>query len=378
VDLRFTRRQFARSVGTGLGAAVLHSSPIGSALARAALPPGRSEDVVQLDSNENPYGPSPKALEAMTKSQRVASRYPDASEDALVQVIAAHHKVKPEQVALGCGSGEILRVVDMAFTGPGTRVVAAEPTFEAVLHYCKLKGAEPLKVALTADYRHDLDRMLTACTEAVHLVYVCNPNNPTGTIVGGKELKRFVAQVPKQTVILVDEAYHHFVEDPSYESAVPWVDENPNLIVARTFSKVFGLAGMRLGYAIGSAENVKAMRPHLTFSNANTAVIEAARVSLSDEEHVLAQRKLNADTRTWLCQELERDRRRVIPSHTNFVMIQTGRDVAGVIAELSRRGILVGRKFPSMGDWLRVTIGTQAETATFLRAYREVVPPPSA
>src|SRR5437879_730686 len=174
-----TRRHFAGALGAALGASLVPPAP-----ARSAPAPG----MVRIDSNENPYGPSPGALEAMSRSQTVAARYPDAVEERVIGALARLHGVTSDNVILGCGSGEILRMADMAFLGPGKNVVAAEPTFEAVLLYAGVTRAEPVKVPLTADHRHDLPRMAAACGERTGLVYVCNPNNPTGTIVTRDEL----------------------------------------------------------------------------------------------------------------------------------------------------------------------------------------------
>src|SRR5262245_34176770 len=209
-----SRREFARAVGVALGAwaiapglarAGAPSTP--PARRHANLPPG----AVRIDSNENPYGPSAKAREAMTRSQTISARYPDALEDEMTAALAKLHGVGPENVLLGCGSGEILRMADSAFSGPGKKVVAAEPTFEAVLAFARVVRAEPVKIPLTPDHRHDLPAMAAACQESAGLVYVCNPNNPTGTIVTREELGKFVGNVPKSTIVLVDEAYHHFV-----------------------------------------------------------------------------------------------------------------------------------------------------------------------
>ncbi|MBI3669194.1 MAG: histidinol-phosphate transaminase [Acidobacteria bacterium] len=373
-----SRRAFACHLGTALGAALVVPSFVQSL---TAVPPpaprqrvGPGDGVIRLDSNENPYGPSPKALEAMTRSQRVAARYPDSLEERMREALAKLHGVEPDNVLLGCGSSEILRMADMAFLGSGKNVVVAEPTFEAVLAYARVTRAQRVKVALTADFRHDLDRMAAACNEATGLVYVCNPNNPTGTIVTRDELVAFLGRVPQSTIILVDEAYHHFVEDPCYASAFEWLGQVPNLVLARTFSKVYGMAGMRLGYAVGTKENIRAMREHVLSNNANAAVLEAGLASLADPGHIPQQRKLNNDTRHWLCSELERDARRYIPSEANFVMIDVGGDVKPVIEQFHRRRILVGRKFPSLGNWLRVSIGTRRETQAFLAALREIVP----
>lgn len=370
---KLTRREFAYRVGAVFGATLAAPAVLDS-LAEARQPSGTPEDVIQLNSNENPYGPSKRALDAINRSRRVAARYPDAMEDAVVERIARLHGVQPENVILGCGSGEILRMADMAFLTAGKNVVVAEPTFEAVLSYAQVTRAEGIKVPLTADFRHDLPAMAAACNANTGLVYVCNPNNPTGTIVRRDELAAFFERVPSTTTILLDEAYHHFVENKDYASGFEWGLKVPNLILVRTFSKVYGMAGMRLGYAVSTRENIQALRRHRIWNNSNAAVLEAALASLDDDAHVARQKQLNAETRAWLCRELERDGRRYIPSETNFVMIEMGRDVQPIIAAFRERGILVGRKFPSLANWLRVSIGTRKEMEKFVRALREIAP----
>jgi histidinol-phosphate aminotransferase len=376
---RVSRRGFARGVASALGACVV-APDLALAAARPAVsatPPPRTgppAGPVRIDSNENPYGPSPKALEAMSASQKIAARYPDALEDKLTQTLARLHGVLPENVLLGCGSGEILRMADMAFLGQEKKVVAAEPTFEAVLAYARVTRAEPVKVPLTPDHRHDLAGMARACDERTGLVYVCNPNNPTGTIVTREELRTFIDSVPKTATILVDEAYHHFVEDGRYASAFEWIKATPNLIVVRTFSKIYGLAGMRLGYAVGTREVVDAMGRHRIWSDTNASVLEAALASLDDGGHVPRNRRGINETRRRLCEELSKDGRVFIPSEANFVMIDVGSDVEPVIAALRTRDILVGRRFPSLPNWMRVSIGTPDEMRRFLAAFRAVVP----
>jgi len=374
-----TRRRFTGALGAMVGASLVAPELARSVQAPGALPAahthsGLPSTAVRIDSNENPYGPSPGALEAMERSRSIAARYPDAIEDQLTAALAKLHGVTPDNVVLGCGSGEILRMADMAFLGPDRKVVAAEPTFEAVLGYAGVTRAQPVKVPLTADHRHDLPRMAAACGERTGLVYVCNPNNPTGTIVTREELVAFLGRVPRTTVVLVDEAYHHFVEDARYASAFDSIATNPNLLVVRTFSKIYGLAGMRLGYGVGSRETIEAMRRHRLWSNTNASVLEAALASLEDAGHVPRYRRANTETRRWLCAEVERDGRAHIPSEANFVMIDVGSDVEPVIAALRDRNILVGRKFPSLPNWLRVSIGTLEEMKTFLAGLRAVLP----
>jgi len=372
-----SRRHFARVVGAALGAWAVAPRfarsgvpAVPAARPHTGLPPG----AVRIDSNENPYGPSPRALEAMTRSQRVSARYPDALEDEVTAALAKLHGVEADHVVLGCGSGEVLRMADMAFLRPGQNVVVAEPTFEAVLAYGRVTRADPVKVPLTPDHRHDLRRMAAACDSATGLVYVCNPNNPTGTIVTREELREFFERVPKTAIILVDEAYHHFVEDARYASAFEWAATMPRLLVVRTFSKIYGLAGMRLGYGVGSKDTIDAMRPHRVWSNANAAVLEAALASLEDEAHVPRYRRLMNGTRRWLSAEMAKDGRALIPSEANFVMIDVGSDVTPVIDALRRREILVGRKFPSLPNWLRVSIGAPEEMQRFVAALGIIVP----
>jgi len=366
------RRQFTSSLAALAGAALAPRTAAARPAARPDVAPRGA--LVDLSSNENPYGPSPLALEAMTRCQPVACRYPDDAEKNVVEAIAKLHGIAPERVVLGCGSSEILRLCDAAFLGPGRRVVAAEPTFEAVLQYAKVTKAESVQVPLDAAFRHDLPAMAAACDATAGLVYLCNPNNPTGTIVGGDAIEAFLARVPASTIVLIDEAYHHFVEDPSYRSASSLLDRHPNLVVARTFSKIYGMAGMRLGYGITSLANAEALRAQAAWGNTNIAVLEAALASLADSEIVARQRERLNGTRRALCRELEKDGRRYIPSEANFLMIDVGGDVKPLIPAFEARGVRVGRRFAALPGWLRVTIGKPEETDAFLAALRAIVP----
>jgi len=372
-----TRRGFGAVLGAAAGAALLDTG-LTMRTAAARVRSGLPKDVIQLNSNENPYGPSPAAREAMTRSQEIASRYPDYQEDDMRSVLARLHGVTAEQVLLGCGSGDILRMADGAFLAPDRKVVVAEPTFEAVLLYNRVTKAEPIKVSLDASYRHDLPRMAEACDTTTGLVYVCNPNNPTGTIVTGEELAAFLGRIPKSVTVLLDEAYHHFVEHPGYRSGFDLLAAYPNLIVVRTFSKIYGLAGMRLGYAVATKDKIEALARHASFSNTNAAVLAAGLVSLADADLVPRMRRRMNDTRRWLTTQLAAEGRTFISSEANFVMIDTGRDVAPLIEAFRARKILVGRRFPSMPTWLRVSVGTSDETKAFLAALCDIVPVPAA
>jgi len=370
---RMTRRGFGAALGAAAGAVVLQRG-LAPAAAEASIALGQRADAIQLNSNENPYGPSAAAREAAVRSLDVAGRYPDAREDELRGAVAKVHGVAPEQIQLGCGSSDILRMAVAAFLGPDRKVIAAEPTFEAVLAYNRVTGARAVKVPLDNAFRHDLQRMAAACDAATGLVYICNPNNPTGTIVTAEELTAFLMRVPLSATVLLDEAYHHFVEDPGYRSGQDLLAAHPNLIVVRTFSKIYGMAGMRLGYAVAAKEKVEALGRFASFSNTNAAVLAAALASLAEPDLVPRMKRRLNDTRKWLTGQLTADGRRFIQSEANFVMIDTGRDVAPLIASFAAGKILVGRRFPSMPTWLRVSVGTPAEMAAFVAALREVLP----
>ncbi|HWQ03146.1 MAG TPA: aminotransferase class I/II-fold pyridoxal phosphate-dependent enzyme, partial [Candidatus Nitrosotenuis sp.] len=233
---------------------------------------------------------------------------------------------------------------------------------------------EPVKVPLTKDFRHDLPAMAAACNAQTGLVYVCNPNNPTATIVTRSELAAFLERAPATATVLLDEAYHHFVEDPQYASGFEFLSKTPNLVVVRTFSKIYGMAGMRLGYAVAAKEKIAAMREHVVWNNSNASVLDAALASLADTGHVPRHRQMMNDTRRWLVRELQREGRRTMPSETNFIMVDVGGDVRPVIDAFRKRNILVGRKFPSLANWMRVSVGTRKEMEKFLAALREIVP----
>jgi len=367
---RLSRRGFAGAIGAAFGAALLR--PAMTEGLDTGAPSNRGP--ICLNANENPYGPPEAARRAIAASAADGHRYPDDLAAQARRALAARHGVAPEQIALGCGSSQILHMADAAFLEPDRSVVAAEPTFEAVLAYADVLRSRAVKVPPTPDFRHDLPKMGAACDAKTGVVYVCNPNNPTGTIVSGDALAEFASRVPRSTTILVDEAYADFVEAPEYRSAVELLPRAPNVIVARTFSKIFGLAGMRLGYAVASPEVIRTLDRRASWDNVNAAVLSAALACLGDPGLVARRRKELNDTRRWLCAELDRDGRRYIPSHANFVMIDVHGDVEPVIRAFRDRQILVGRKFPSMARWLRISIGTPEETRAFLAGLREIVP----
>jgi len=370
-----TRRGFTRLVGLGAASAALRPVlPVAAALPLATATPAAASGVVRLSSNENPYGPSPAAFDAMRQAFGLAWRYPDEAADALVEDLAKLHGVSGDHILLGDGSSEILKLCAAAFTGLGRAVVTADPTFEAVARYAQAGGAEGIKVPLTPDHRHDLAKMLPA---GAGLVYLCNPNNPTATLTPAAEVRAFLGRAPAGTAVLVDEAYAHYAEGiaagAGWESVLPQVKDHPGLIVARTFSKIYGMAGLRCGYAVAQPETIRRLRDQQAWDSLNVMALAAARASLADPGHVERSRRLNRETKAFVRSGLERMGRPPIPSETNFLMADLGRDVGPVIDALKRRGVEVGRRFPAMPSFLRVTIGTRPQMGTFLSALGTVL-----
>jgi len=374
-----SRRGFTRLLGAGaaftfLRPALAASRPAPTPLRR--LLPSRRRNapagVVRLSANENPYGPAPEALKAMIEAFALASRYPDEYADALVDELAALHTVKRENILLGDGSGEILKMCAAAFTGASKGVVVADPTFEAIMHYAQAGGAEATKVALTSDHRHDLGKMLSASKDA-GLVYICNPNNPTATITPKGEVRDFLARASRNLFVLVDEAYHHYADGPAYESVIPLVKDHPNLLVSRTFSKIYGMAGLRCGYAVAQASLIEPLRAQQVWDSLNIMALAAARASLRDSRHVEDGRRLNAEVRKYVYSELDAMGYSYLPSSANFLMIDLRREVWPVIEAMKQKGVEVGRFFPAMPNFMRVTVGTKADMQTFVSVFRRVI-----
>ena len=357
-----SRRSFSKLIGvtaayTALRPDIIKASPA---------------SIVRLSSNENPYGPSAAALKAMTDGFSLAWRYPDEYADMLADELARLNSVPVDQILLGDGSGEILKLAAAAFTGKDKKIVTANPTFEAVARHAGVAGAEVLKIDLASDYSHDLKKMLAAANGA-GLVYICNPNNPTASITPAKDLSDFLAKLSPATVVLIDEAYHHYVESKDYESVIPLVKDYPNLIVARTFSKIYGMAGLRCGYCVTQTANISRMRTHQIFDSVNIMALVAALASLKDMDQVTRGRRLNSEVKKNVCAELDTLGYRYIPSHANFMMIDLRREVRPVINAMRSSGVEVGRLFPALPTFMRVTVGTGAEMKQFLTTFREVI-----
>jgi histidinol-phosphate aminotransferase len=364
-----SRRHFLQVVGGTAAAVGLGASLPPAPYARAAA---ADEPLTILAYNENPFGLFPSARQAVAAAAANGNRYPKQTADALRDDVAHLLGVDSEMIMLGAGSIEPLKIVTELFCTPGHGPVVAEPTFEAVVMYAGLSNIEPVKVPLTADHRVDLDHMLAAAKGA-GLIYVCNPNNPTAAVVDKDAMRAFLDHVPGDVPVMVDEAYYEWVDNPRYESCVKYVKEGRNVIVLRTFSKVYGLAGLRVGYAVASKATAQRLAPHRLQNSLNTAGIAAARASVADQASVTRVRARNARIRTALLGWLEQRGFKAIPSDANFVMLEIGRPVPPLIDALKQRGFLVGRLFPSMPTHLRISLGTEEQMARFQPVLADVL-----
>jgi histidinol-phosphate aminotransferase len=382
-----SRRGFVGGVATALGY-LSFKSPLelfaqGRGGAPSQQPRPRASEAeydlyAKLSSNENPYGPPESVMKAMTHAFKYANRYgyPDGG---IVEEIAKHHGVKPENVMLGAGSGEILDVVGSAFGGNGKKVVGVEPSYSQVYsHVTSVKGAA-ITLSLTDDYRQDMQAIIKTTKKhyrEVGFIYLCNPNNPTGVVVPKQDVRALLDGIPEDMPVLIDEAYHHFVADPNYATSIPYVLEGRPVIVTRTFSKIAALAGMRLGYAIAQKELITQMRPFST-GTVNAIVKWGGVAALKDTDSQAQVKKVMIDLRTKTTTELTGMGYSVIPSETNFFMVNLKRPIIPVIDEFAKKGVQVGRPFPPMLEHLRVSIGTADEMNRFMVAFKEIMANPA-
>ncbi|HXJ07160.1 MAG TPA: aminotransferase class I/II-fold pyridoxal phosphate-dependent enzyme [Candidatus Acidoferrum sp.] len=368
----FTRRNFFRNIAAG-AAVTAGLPPLADLAFSEIVPASRASEPggpIILSRNENAYGPSQLVIAAMQDSLQFANRYPDPAVSALHARIAQSHSIKAEQLVLGCGSGEILSIAASAFVGPGKKLMTGLPTFEAIGRCAKTVGAEVVEVPLAKNYSHDLAAMLAKAGSATGLIYICNPNNPTGSLTPRKDLEEFIRKLPATTTVLIDEAYHHFVGSaPDYTSFIDKPMNDDRVIVARTFSKVYGLAGIRVGYAVGALEKMHALSTRRLPEGINAVGAHCALVAYDDLGYVQMSEKRNAADRQEFFNQAETRKVQGIPSYTNFAMLQTGRPAVEVIAHFKKNNIQIARLFPSMNTHVRVSFGTPSEMKEFWRVW---------
>jgi histidinol-phosphate aminotransferase len=376
-----TRRSFIRVLGAG-SAGLVSASVVGGRGSEAwagtggqAAAPGRTA-LIRLDSNENPAGPGSKALEAMRAAFAESSLYPHRAGDDLPNAVARSLGVPADHVLATCGSGEVLRMVVEAFASPARPLVTAAPTFETCTRTAQFLKYALHEVPVDDGLALDLKAMGERAAHGAGIVFLCNPNNPTGTVYGEGRVTDFVRGVMKAspgTIVLIDEAYHEYVEDPSYATAIPLALAHPQVLVCRTFSKIHGLAGMRIGYVVGRPETLKRLSGWRLGNALNMLGQRAAIAALGDREHVERGRLANRAGRELLRGYFEGKGFKVAPSHTNFVLADIRRDAGAFQKACRAQGVAVGRPFPPLDSWTRVSVGTDEENRRAIEVFGKVL-----
>jgi histidinol-phosphate aminotransferase len=393
-----SRRGFLRLVGTdeaspfsgaflsarGLEAdlAEAQTSAPGQRAPRPPLPPGVEE--IKISSNENPLGPGKAALDAILGKFPEAGRYPFNSsppEGALIAAIAEKNKAKPENIVMGAGSQEILKSAMRAWVTAERGLVTALPTFENCTGFAKRHKLPLVEIKVDSQMRLDVGPMIDAASKGAGLVFFNNPNNPTATVHGAKTVTDMVERIRKaspNTVILIDEAYHEYVTDPSYQTAVPLALSTPNVFVARTFSKAYGMAGLRIGYAIGMPDTMKKLAQLKMPYNISVFGVAAAIASLNDAKHIADERKRNTEVRNFTVKALQEMGARPADSQGNFIFVDIGRPAADFRAACAKQGVMVGRDFPPFEKThCRISMGTMDEMKKAVEVFRSALKAPT-
>jgi len=331
--------------------------------------------LAELGSNENVLGPSPRVAAALATSIPVIFRYPDPKGTALKNALATHLKVDASRIALGNGSHELLMLLAQCFADAQVSVVHSEFGFAVFPIASAAVGAITIRVAAlpsdhaTAPYGHDLDAIAAAVRDDTRIVFLANPNNPTGTWFDDATLDKFLAGVPESTLVVVDEAYHEFVEDPALSSAARFLDRYPNLVVTRTFSKAYALAGLRIGYLVAHASVVDVLERLRESFNVNALALAAAEAALADADHLAHVREWTRRERDWLSEALRSRGYKVVPSQANFVLVDLARTAASLESHLFERGVIVRPMGGyGLGHALRISIGSRGENERLLAA----------
>jgi len=360
------RRDFLRS-GAALGLAGTGKLTLfpRHALAQPATP-------TLLSWNENALGLAPAARQAVADAIGGAHRYPDAQRDALISALAARNNVETENILLGNGSTEILQMVIQAAASPNATLVLADPTFEAVMRYQRPLSYRTERVPLDAHFGHDIGRMreITETHRRPAVAYLCNPNNPTATLTASADIDAWIEEAPETVTFLVDEAYLEYVQAPGYWSAAKWIADRPNVIVARTFSKIYAMAGLRLGFALAHPTTVRRLREFMSSDNANTLALTAGLASLGDRDLIPRSRATNAESKKIVHDCLDELGLAYLPSHANFLMHKVPGNPQDYFQRMFEHGFRVGRPFPPLTDYNRLSLGLPSEMRRFVDVLR--------
>ena len=330
------------------------------------------KEVVKLASNETSIGPSPLAIEAIIKEAKNINLYPEATSRLLREKLADKLKIDKEMIICGNGADDVIDLIGMAFINEGDEVITSEATFPAYRTAVKIMGGKFISVKLK-DFRFNLEEIAKRINEKTKMIFLCNPNNPTGTILTKEEINRFMKKIPKDIIVVFDEAYCDYVENKNYINGLPFVSEGKNVIVVRTFSKIAGIAGVRVGYAIARQELIGYLRRVVNPFTTNRLAQVAAIASLEDEEHRRKVLSLNHEGKEYLYKALDKLGLFYVPSETNFIFIDVKEDSEIVFNKLLKKGIIVRPGKPyGCPNFIRVTIGTAYENQRFIRSIKQI------
>ncbi len=328
---------------------------------------------IKLASNENPLGPSGKAIEAVNGAVANMHRYPDGSCYYLKEALARRLEVAPEDLIVGNGSNEIIELLIRTFLRPGEEVIMGEPSFAVYPIITQAAGCKAVRVPLRGDLHYDLEAMFGSVTGSTRAVFIANPNNPTGTIVGRTDLEGLIERLPEDVILVLDEAYYEYVTDADFPDSLDYVKGGRNVVVLRTFSKIYGLAGLRIGYGIADKTIISCMDKVRQPFNVNSLAQVAARAALEDREHIENSVKNNNEGMARLVRELSAMGLECVPSQANFFLLKVGRG-REVYDALLRKGVIV-RAMDSygLGQYIRITVGLPDENRVFLDALKETL-----
>ncbi|TDQ18641.1 histidinol-phosphate aminotransferase [Algoriphagus boseongensis] len=369
-----SRREWLKSASLGSGIALLGATGITSSLSAEEIRkfnPRPLAGPIRLGSNENPYGPSEKMRKAMTAAFDDGCRYPWSYNASLVKMIAEKEGVPEDHIVLVAGSTEGLKVAGITF-GKGGEIITCAPTFLSMMEYAELWGTEINWVPLTKDLDFDLDEIEKRVSHETRLVFLCNPNNPTGKLLPANRVMDFCETVSKRAVVFSDEAYYDYITEPNYPSMVELVKKGHDVVVSRTLSKVYGLAGIRMGYLIAKPELAKKLSERVV-ANTNIMAIEAGKAALQDKEFYQFSLKKTEEAKALLTQTLDELKLPYLDSHANFIFFNSGRDIKELNKTMADKGFIIGRPFPPLNDWCRISTGTIEEINLYNQAIKEVL-----
>lgn len=332
------------------------------------------DKIVKLASNENPYGPAAGVIETIQKEAADVFLYPDAESRKLKKALAEKYGLSLERIFLGNGSDEILDLLMTLILADQAEVIQADPSFIKYELAVKSRGGKSVKIPLDSDYRHDLAAMQRAVNQKTRALIICNPNNPTGTTVTKAEIKKLLAEVDDDLLVIVDQAYQEYITEADYFDGVELLAEHPNLMLLRTFSKAYALAGMRIGYALGSPKIFSYLNRIRGPFNVNRLAQKAALTALKAEEHLKSCQQKNKNGKEFLYQEFEKMGLEYLKTESNFLLVDTGLDAVKVFKKLQQEGVIIrpGNQF-GMASWIRVTIGTQQQNQFFIQKLKKLL-----